>query len=47
MVAEGGVLVWGPMEVCGLLVDLDMPILENIVSLAPSRSKDSASGSKG
>lgn len=47
MVAEGGVLGWVPMEECGLLVDLVMPILENIVSLAPSRSKDSASGSRG
>ena len=45
--AEGGVLDWIPMEECGLLVDLVMPILENIVSLAPSRSKDSASGSRG
>ena len=47
MVAEGGVLDWVPMEECGLLVDLVMPIPENIVSLAPSRSKDSASGSRG
>ena len=47
MVAEGGVLDWVPMEECGLLVDLVMPILENIVSLAPSRSKDSAIGSRG
>ena len=47
MVEEGGVLNWIHMEECGLLVDLVMPILENIVSLAPSRSKDSASGSRG
>ena len=48
MVAEGGVLGWVPMEECGLLVDLVMPILENIiVSLSPSRSKDSASGNRG
>ena len=47
MVAEGGVLGWVFMEECGLPVDLVMAILENIVSLAPWRSKDSAGGSRG